>query len=65
MKKYVSNMNLLLKLQHPDMECSCFNEFEMDEEFLCELCLSRLRNQRSKVKRRLRRKAKETNEFFE
>lgn len=58
-------MNIMLKSWHPDSECHCYNEFGMDEEFLCEICLSRLKQVRRKVKRQLRResKAKYKNNF--
>lgn len=58
MKKYVSKMNTLLDIQHPDSECNCYAEFEMDEEFLCDICLTRLKRERRKIKRKLRRESK-------
>lgn len=54
MKNYVNVMNQLLNIQHPHSECTCFADSELDEEFMCELCLLRLKNQRTKVKRRRR-----------
>lgn len=58
MKKYVSKMNQLLSIQHPQPECNCFSDFDLDEDFLCDLCLARLKEQRRKLKKKIRRQSK-------
>lgn len=58
MKKYVDNMNHLLSIQYPDSECNCYNQFVLEEEFLCDLCLARLRQHRKKIKHKLRIESK-------
>jgi hypothetical protein len=58
MKRYVNKMSLLLGIQHPEAGCSCYSDFEMEEEFLCDLCLARLKKHRARVKHELRREAK-------
>ena len=66
MKKYVNTIEQLLKFQHPDTECSCFSQFALDEEFLCDICLARLRQARQKVNRRSRINSKSKhNEYKE
>lgn len=55
MKNYVNTMNQLLNIMHPDSECSCYVDFGMDEDFLCDLCLARLKAQRRKIKKKRRR----------
>lgn len=63
MKNYISTMEEILNLQHPDAECSCYREFVMDESVLCDLCLSRLKQQRRKINRRFRMKSKVNHKF--
>jgi hypothetical protein len=60
MKKYVNSLSQLLEIQFPDSECTCYNDFGLEEEFLCDLCRSRLKKNRGKLKRRLRRESKKS-----
>jgi hypothetical protein len=54
MKKYVNNMSQILEAAYPDAGCSCYYDFALEEEFLCELCVARLRQHRRKLKHKQR-----------
>jgi predicted nucleotidyltransferase len=58
MKKYVNKISKLINYYHPDAECECYDEYVLDEEFMCDLCLARLKKHRGKIKREFRRESK-------
>ena len=51
-------MSEILGLKHPESDCECYKNSGLEEEFLCELCLTRLRQERTKLKHKLRRESK-------
>lgn len=64
MKKYVNSVSQLLDIQYANSECSCYKEFGLDEDFLCDLCRSRLKQSRTKVKRKQRQESKAKHKKF-